>query len=990
MKSRSLSSKRKPHTISPFAQCGGVLPCGLERPAVLYNQRTTIGEAAGEREEQYRLLFESNPVPMWVFDRDTLRFLHVNHAAMRQYGYTEQEFLSMTISDIRPTEDIPALLGEIAKRESGLQEPRRWTHCRKDGSLIDVEVVAHSIEFRGANAELIAANDVTERNHSREVLFDSESKYRALFEESGDAHWLFDNNGISDCNVAALKMFGFEDNSDFTSHDDISPVRQADGRSSKAAWEENITSAFLNRIVRFEWLHQRRDGQIFNSEVTLTALTTTDRKMLMATVRDITQRKETEAALILSTELLKAESESTVNGILAVDESNRIILANKHFARHFDIPEELLESRDELAVRLYVTARVEDPDGFAERINYLYQHPDEKSTDEVKLRSGKIFERYSGPLVTPDGCQHGRVWYFHDITKRKEAEAALLVAEQRYRVIFENAVVGIFVTALDGRLLNMNRAMVRIHGYDSPEELLDAVTRDGKQLFVDPNRMAELHSAVLNGGVVRDAEVEVFTKDHSKKWVMINLQAERDGLGNILFLNGTTEDITSRKIAEERVQFLAYFDALTSLPNRTLMKDRLVQALATSRRRHEGVAVMCVGLDRFKFINDSLGHTVGDLLLKVVAQRIKRCIREQDTVARIGGDEFVIILPGGDDASQVASRIQAALSEAAEVGGQVLNTTCSIGISVFPDHANDAETLIKFADQAMYYAKEGGRNAIRLFSSEMDRQITERTALEKDLRRALDQKEFFLVYQPQITIADGELAGFEALIRWQHPQLGLVPPDKFIGLAESTGLILPIGEWVLRTACAQGRRWIEEGLLRVPVAVNVSAVQFRQAEFCELVKKILHETGLPPQYLELELTESLLLTNQDVMLSVLAQLKEMGVKLAIDDFGTGYSSLSYLKQFRVDKLKIDRSFIRDVSTNADDAAIATAIINMAKSLKLKVIAEGVEDDSQLAFLRALKCDEIQGYYISKPLTAREAADKFLWGRALNSVDALSR
>lgn len=277
----------------------------------------------------------------------------------------------------------------------------------------------------------------------------------------------------------------------------------------------------------------------------------------------------------------------------------------------------------------------------------------------------------------------------------------------------------------------------------------------------------------------------------------------------------------------------------------------------------------------------------------------------------------------------------------------------------------------------MYCAKESGRNALRFFSADMNRRITERATLENDLRRALEREEFFLVYQPQIVIETGQLAGFEALIRWRHPQCGLIPPDKFIGLAENTGLIMPIGEWVLNTACSQARKWVEKGLLKVPMAINVSAVQFRQAEFCELIKRTLAKTGLPAQYLELEVTESLLLTNQDVMLSVLQQLKEMGLNLAIDDFGTGYSSLSYLKQFRVNKLKIDRSFIREITTNPDDAAITTAIINMAKSLSLRVIAEGVEDESQFELLRGLKCDEIQGYYISKPGTATEVADSWL-------------
>jgi EAL domain-containing protein (putative c-di-GMP-specific phosphodiesterase class I) len=309
------------------------------------------------------------------------------------------------------------------------------------------------------------------------------------------------------------------------------------------------------------------------------------------------------------------------------------------------------------------------------------------------------------------------------------------------------------------------------------------------------------------------------------------------------------------------------------------------------------------------------------------------------------------------------------------VQGNSLNVSCSIGISIFPEHGADCETLIKNADAAMYKAKESGRNNFRFFTEDMNSQVRERLTLGNSLRLALDHKELSLVYQPQMDISTGKITALEALLRWQHPELGSVPPDKFIRIAENSGLIIPIGEWVLRTACAQARKWQDEGLPAVSVAVNVSAVQFRQEDFCELIRKVLHETGLAPQHLELELTESLLLANADVMLSVVEELKAIGVTLAIDDFGTGYSSFSYLRQFRVSKLKIDRSFIRDVAIKPDDAAITTAIISMAKSLNLKVIAEGVENEAQMSFLRAHQCDEIQGYYFSKPLAVDKVADK---------------
>jgi predicted signal transduction protein with EAL and GGDEF domain len=360
-----------------------------------------------------------------------------------------------------------------------------------------------------------------------------------------------------------------------------------------------------------------------------------------------------------------------------------------------------------------------------------------------------------------------------------------------------------------------------------------------------------------------------------------------------------------------------------------------------------------------------------------VATRLKASARDQDTVARLGGDEFLIMLTHVRDSSEVedaAGRLMDAVTAPFAIQGHTLNISCSIGISIFPEHGADGETLIRNADSAMYTVKEHGRNSFRFFAEDMNTQVVERLTLEKSLRSALQKKELFLMYQPQMEIATGRVTGLEALLRWQHPELGLVPPDKFIRIAEHSGMIVPIGEWVLRTACSQARQWQDEGLPAVTVAVNVSAVQFRRQGFCDFIREVLAETGLAPQYLELELTESLLLANADVMLSVVQELKAIGLTLAIDDFGTGYSSFAYLRQFRVSKLKIDRLFVRDVAVSPDDAAITTAIISMAKSLSLKVIAEGVEDEAQLSFLRAHQCDEIQGYYFSRPLAVDKVAD----------------
>jgi diguanylate cyclase (GGDEF)-like protein/PAS domain S-box-containing protein len=564
-----------------------------------------------------------------------------------------------------------------------------------------------------------------------------------------------------------------------------------------------------------------------------------------------------------------------------------------------------------------------------------------------------------------------------DITERKRAEEELYRAHQMLQTILDTIPQRVFWKDRNCTYLGCNRILATDAGLNSPAEII------GKSDFDLWSEMAEVYRAddklVMEQGSAKLGYEEVQDRpDGGRVWLRTSKLPLWDRQGKVTGVIGTYEDITERKVAEQRIQFLAYYDDLTGLPNRTLLQDRLIKALASARRQKNKVALLFFDLDRFKTINDSLGHSVGDLVLKEVAERLKKWAREQDTVARVGGDEFVIVLTAvkdGADAAVAAERLMNVMTAEFVVQGRSLGISCSVGISIFPEHGAEGETLIKNADAAMYSAKERGCNNFQFFTKDMNANAVERLTLESGLRLALDKKELFLMYQPQIEIATGRIIGLEALLRWQHPELGLVPPDKFIRIAENSGLIMPIGEWVLRTACSQTRKWQDEGLPAVSVAVNVSAVQFRQAGFCELIRRVLHETGLAPQYLELELTENLLLSNEDVMLSVLQELKALGLKLAIDDFGTGYSSLSYLRQFPVGKLKIDRSFIRDIAVNPDDVAITTAIISMAKSLNLKVIAEGVEDEAQMTFLRAHQCDEIQGYYFSKPLAVDKVADK---------------
>jgi len=432
-----------------------------------------------------------------------------------------------------------------------------------------------------------------------------------------------------------------------------------------------------------------------------------------------------------------------------------------------------------------------------------------------------------------------------------------------------------------------------------------------------------------------------------------------------------------RSRVEDRIQRLAFYDALTGLPNRALLMDRAAQALTLSAKDDKETALLFLDLDRFKMVNDSLGHHVGDGLLRSIAGRLRGCLRETDTVSRLGGDEFVVLLPetGGDIAAQMAERILGVVAQPYVIEDYRLSITPSIGISVYPKDGSDVESLVKHADTAMYHAKEKGRNTYQFFTGDMNSTVLERLTIESGLRQALERDEFLLEYQPQYDIQTHGLVGLEALIRWQHPEWGRVPPSRFIPVAEDSGLIVPIGEWVVREACRQNMYLQSLGFPKVQVAVNIASPQFIQ-RFEELIERVLAETGMDPQYLELELTEGIVMQGEGSIQRRLHKLKDLGVKLAIDDFGTGYSSLSYLKRFPIDKLKIDQSFVRDIIDDQDDLAITRAVISLGHSLRLTVIAEGVETEQQLSFLREEGCDQAQGFFFSRPLSVKALGDWF--------------
>jgi diguanylate cyclase (GGDEF)-like protein/PAS domain S-box-containing protein len=571
-----------------------------------------------------------------------------------------------------------------------------------------------------------------------------------------------------------------------------------------------------------------------------------------------------------------------------------------------------------------------------------------------------------------------------DVAARERAERALQQSEQRFRQLVSMSSDWYWEQDRDLRFTMVAGGFTEKAGV-----AIEAALGKTRWEFVPTLLETEAGRAHL-AQVRRNepfANLEYKTVDErgDTRWFCVNGQPVFDEHGALTGYRGTGSDITERKLTEQRVHHVAQHDALTGLPNRSLLQDRLGQAIAYADRYARPMWVMLIDLDRFKFVNDSMGHKAGDVLLMTIAARLTGSLRETDTVARLSGDEFVVILSEHRDAPlshDIVQRVMDSVAQPVILGNKEFFVTCSIGVAAYPDQGTPADSLIEHADIAMYSAKKMGRNNFQFYTPAMNEESMERVRIESALRCALERDEFVLHYQPQVDLKTGQIVGMEALIRWQHPEMGMVPPVRFIGIAEETGLIVQIGAWVLRTACAQNKAWQCAGLGKLRVAVNLSARQFGAPDLIAGLESVLADTGLDPDCLEIELTESLFMTDIAPAVESLHRIKSLGVNLSIDDFGTGYSSLSYLSRFPIDVLKIDRSFVADITHDVNDAAIVTSIIALAHNLKLAVIAEGVETQEQLDFLRGHGCDEMQGYFFSKPLPAPEFEQLLRERRAL--------
>jgi len=688
-------------------------------------------------------------------------------------------------------------------------------------------------------------------------------------------------------------------------------------------------------------------------------------------MEDISARKQAEARLRENERRFRDLAESSPDAIL-IHQDHRIVFVNRAMLS--------LMCAGDPAELIGKPATFMLPEAFAasarQRIDALYAGEPRPRTEQVYLRLDGTpvdVEIAAAPIVM-DGRPAAQVTV-RDVTSRKRAELSLRESERRFRGLLEGMTVGFVTLDRDLRFTYVNpraeqmlgRSVASLLGEAYGEAFPEAVGSVFEQAY---KRALHEQVAVQNE--------EYFAP--WQRWFEQRVDPTPDGV-SVFF-----QDITERKKYESRIEYLATHDGLTDLPNRNLIQDRITQAISHARRTERQIAVLYLDLDRFKVINDGFGHPFGDAVLKMAGARLAGLVREDDTVARQSGDEFLILLADlrrSTDVYIVAQKILEAFGQPLVLQEREVHLSFSIGVSLFPQDGQTAEALIGNADVAMYRAKDAGRNAYQFFTREMSDETQRRVEIETELRSAVARGQLQLAYQPKVDLATGRIAGCEALLRWVHPSLGPVSPARFIPVAEESGLIVPIGDWVLRSACAQNKAWQDAGLPPVTVAVNLSARQFLQQDVVAWVTEVLRATGLPPGQLELELTESLIAQDVEKVIATVNQLKDAGVRMAIDDFGTGYSSLSYLKRFRFDTLKIDQSFVRNMTSEVDDATIALAVIALAHNMRMTAVAEGVETEAQCRFLRLNRCDAMQGYLFSRPVPAAELESMLRAGRTLN-------
>ncbi len=841
-------------------------------------------------------------------------------------------------------------------------EESDWMFIRKDGTR--VPVLLSVTPLLGESGQLSGfvgmMRDLTEHKRMESALAASEREFRSLAENlpdnivrySKDARAIYVNpmleKTLGDLAKERLGKTVREFHSNENSYDKYAQAIDdvlADGRDVELEMVSPAQDGKFGAVNQIRVIAEH-DA---NGEVT----------GVLAIGRDITERKRSEREL----ELLNTAVNASTESIFLINEAGRFEYVNDTACKSLGYSRDELQGMTPLDIDPDIT-----PEVFKSLLLAVFDGTFKGVAESRhRTRDGRIYPvEIRGNRVEYGGGKYS-LTITHDITERKKSEEQIRKLTQAV----EQSPSSIMITDLQANIVYVNQTFTDNTGY-TPEEVIGKNPRTLQSGKTSIQAYADMWAHLKKGETWRGEFINR-RKDGSEYVESVMISPVRDVNGQIMNYLAIKEDITDRKRAAEREAYLAHFDQLTGLPNRTMLQNHFQYALSLAERGAENLAVVFLDLDHFKDVNDTLGHSVGDQLLVEVAKRLKSAMREADTVSRMGGDEFIFILPRTDEngAAHLVEKLIEIVSAPCQIEQHQLIVTPSIGIAIYPEDGTNMELLSQNADAAMYRAKQAGRNGYRFFTQAMQVHSARNLRLGNELRQAIARNQLQLKYQPQISVQDGHLVGAEALLRWFHPELGTIPPAEFIPIAEDIGLIIPIGEWVLRTAIRQMKTWLDQGFPPMVMAVNLSAVQFRFTKLPDTVSRILAEEGLSPEHLEFELTEAVAMDDPLAAIAVIDDLHARGIRMSIDDFGTGYSSLSYLKRFKVYKLKIDQSFVRDISDDPEDKAIVVAIINLASGLGIHTIAEGVETASQLAFLRLQGCDEVQGYYFSKPLTVEE-------------------
>ena len=932
-------------------------------------------------EARLQAIFDASPDAQLIADAKGI-ITQANRQVEHLLGYAVDELIGRSIDTLVPDHlraAHPQQRAEFATSPSG----RRMGQAlgvkarRKDGSECDVEVSLSRIQTEEGFLFVSALRDITERRQNEDRIAELLKEQRVIFDNAHVGILLVRNRVILKTNQRIAEMFGFAGPQELEGK--TTEVLYCSAEEFQGAGKQGYAQLAAKGFANFETEMCRQDGThlwVMQTGRPLDPGAVLDGSSIWV-YADITDRRNAEADLRIAAIAFEAQE-----GMVVTDTRDVILRINKAFTTITGYSAE-----DAIGQKMnLLKSNRHDDDFYAAMWEEILSQGRWQGEIWNRNRTGEVHPHWLtiSAVSGSDGAVTHYVGTYVDITERRRTEEELgLMA-----TVFTHSGEGIVITDAEARIVKTNAAFSRLTGYTEEE----ARGQDPKILSagLTPKEVyREMWSSLSERGAwAGELWDRRKTGELYPKW--LSIAAVCDKLGRTTHYIGSFSDITERKAAESRIQFMAHHDPLTQLPNRLRLHERLAQVINLAKRNNTKSVLMMIDLDRFKVINDTLGHHIGDQLLIEVAQRLTKAVRETDIVARLGGDEFVVVLSVMDsaaDAANVADKILRTVSAPYWIAKHELRTSPSIGICLFPDDAAEVGDLIKYADVAMYAAKAQGGRSYEFFTSRMHVAATSRMVIEADLRIAVEQQQFVLHYQPQLDLRTGRLTGVEALVRWQHPSRGLIPPLEFISIAEETGLIAPIGQWVLQEACRQLKEWQHDGIRHIRVSVNLSPIQFLDKSLPDQVQAALAAAGLAPEYLDLEVTESMAMNSPADTITMLKQLAGSGIFLSMDDFGTGYSSLAYLKLFPLHVLKIDRSFVKDIETDPDDADICDVIVLLAHKLGLEVIAEGVETAAQLKFLVSIGCEKIQGYLLSKPLPA-DLAKAFITGH--EPVNEISR